>query len=83
MKKGFPNPWLELQALLFNSPRHQPARPGFVRKLAKRNGSFFELLFDNSRYPGRVLREIRAGREINGHSNARERNRRLARGCCQ
>lgn len=87
--KGFPNPWLELQAFLFARPAYKPKRPGFVRKIfrteKKHKGIrlFTEKLIDHSRYDGYVLREIRAGRKISGHSNARERARRLARGCCQ
>lgn len=75
--------------------KYVPTRPGFVRGLStigdiskkgkrkRRSLLMVERLIDQSRYPGHVLREIRAGRTVDGHNNQRERARRLTRGCVQ
>jgi hypothetical protein len=75
--------------------RYSPTRPGLIRvqervgfigkpgKRRRPSSALVEQLVDRSRYPGHVLREIRAGRVVNGHANWRECLRRQSRGCVQ
>lgn len=68
---------------------YRPTRPGLIKSLRRcpvgvdELPKFDEVIHDNSRYPGHVLRAIRAGHVVDGHSNRRERDRRLARNCVQ
>lgn len=71
------------------APRYQPTRPSILSEIhlietgirkgkrGRRSSIMVERLFDNTRYPGQVLREIRKGGQTH------ECARRVARGCVQ